>query len=219
MKRFLKRFILAVVITLAMVAPAAAQDAQLRATGNKVMEQNAEGVLIYNGNELKNVSVILAGDAAFIKVVSPVVPGESGGGGGFSIDAGDTSRNVPLVELLGALYRDGAEGKIVVLNVGAGLNPNDNDYTTVMEFNSEAVVFRVPVVAPNLGGSAPNVGAWPGCMASGIPGDPYRWQFCQQGTDGNVVSYEVVQGNACARWSAYHGVIPKHTSPIAACRQ
>lgn len=217
----MRRLIAAVALLLISIAPiASAQDvSQPRATGNKVIEQNAEGKLIINGNELKIVSIIVQGDAAFVKVISPVVEGESGGGGGFSIDAGDEGRNVPLAEFLGAYYNGGAEAKIVLLRRGAGLNPTDADYLAVMEATTDRIDFRVPITAPNLGGGSPNVGAWPGCMASGIAGDPYRWQFCQQGTDGNVVSYEVVQGHACARWSAYHGVIPKHTSPIAECRQ
>lgn len=73
--------------------------------------------------------------------------------------------------------------------------------------------FTLPIYAPNLtGGGGGGSGAWPGCMASG----PY--QFCQQGTDGNVVSYQVVKGVACARWSAYHGLIPKHTA-VGVCRE
>ena len=176
------------------------------ATGNKVIEQNAEGKLIINGNELKIVSLIAQGDAAFMKVVSPVVEGESGGGGGFSIDAGDEGRNVPLVELLGALYQNGAEAKLVLLKVGAGLNPTDADYQTVMEATSNRVEFKVPVTAPNLsGGSAggrffASHGSTHLCFQA--QADP--------ASRGNLVVYDTKGTSDESQWVAigYHRMIP-----------
>jgi hypothetical protein len=124
------------------------------ATGNKILEQNIEGKLVLNGNELKVISTISEGDAAFVKVIAPVVEGESGGGGGFSIDAGDENRNFPLVEFLGAMFQGGAEMKLVLLKKGVGSDPDDADYQTIMEATSAGIEFKVPVSAPNLGGGA-----------------------------------------------------------------
>lgn len=172
------------------------------ATGNHLLDQNAEGKLFFNGNELKVVSTIAQGDAAFVKVIAPYVEGESGGGGGFSIDAGDEGRNIPLVELLGAMYRGGAEGKIVVLKEGAGSNPEDRDYLTVMEFTSNGVVFRVPVSAPNLGGggeSARFFANYPGTRLCFQPqADPASL--------GNIVVYDTKNTADESQWVAigYH---------------
>lgn len=170
------------------------------ATGNKVIEQNAEGKLIFNGNELKVVSLISLGDAAFMKVVSPYVEGESGGGGGFSIDVGDEGRNIPLVELLGAMYQGGAEAKLVVLKKGAGMNPEDGDYMTVMEFTSEGLEFKVPVKGLGAGGGITDT-MW----------SPDGMSFTQQQSDGNFVTYGASvpfsKTNVMALWSAWTGFI------------
>lgn len=169
------------------------------ATGNKIIEQNSEGKLIFNGNELKVVSTIAQGDAAFVKVISPYVEGESGGGGGFSIDAGDEGRNFPLVELLGAMYQAGAEGKLVVLKVGTGSNPDDSDYQTIMEFTSNKVEFKVPISAPNLGAAGVTDTMWA----------PDGMSFTHQQSDGNFVTYRASspfsKANATAVWSAWTG--------------
>jgi hypothetical protein len=177
--------------------------AQSRATGNKVIEQNAEGKLIINGNELKIVSTIAQGDAAFFKAVSPYVEGESGGGGGFSIDAGDEGRNFPLVELLGAMYQGGAEAKLVLLKKGVGPNPTDADYVTAMEATSDRIDFRVPITAPNFGGG--------GSAVIDTMWAPKGLSFTQQQDDFNFVTYTgstpYSKQNVVAVWSAWTGVI------------
>jgi hypothetical protein len=174
------------------------------ATGNKVIEQNAEGKLIINGNELKMVSTIAQGDAAFFKAVSPYVEGESGGGGGFSIDAGDEGRNFPLVELLGAMYQGGAEFKLVLLKKGAGSDPNDNDYQTVMEATSEGIEFKVPVKGMSGGDSSGRFfTSWQ---------DRHRCFQAQAdpASDGNLVVYDTKGTSDESQWVAigYHKMLP-----------
>jgi hypothetical protein len=220
MHRF-KTLILAVVITLALVAPAAAQQ---------TLGESSQGRLWWTQiNEAIMDSKIA--DAAKFRVGAPFELDESGGGGAFSFDVigGDIpgmarGKRIEVVLMVGSMNRQGGgETSLIVTKRGTWGNIDDAAQVKVYEATSDAIEFRVPVIfsaGSNVGGAS---SPYPGCMGSGVEGDPQRWQFCQQGTDGNVVSYELVPDNAirqwCARWSAYHGVIPRHTSPIAVCRQ
>ena len=175
------------------------------ATGNKVIEQNAEGKLIINGNELKMVSIIAQGDAAFFKAIAPYVEGESGGGGGFSIDAGDEGRNFPLVELLGAMYQGGAEMKLVLLKKGAGPNPDDDDYQTVMEATSERIEFKVPVKGLSVGGNQQRLYSSDGSMC---------WQLQNDGGWGTFGTLIVYATHGTTDESKWHAVAYLKPTPL-----
>lgn len=205
MKKFLW-----VALVLALASPATAQQ----------LADSPYGSLFYVNGELMNKS----------KVNDPVAYRGSAPSGqrslvkfsGDILDWGSNSRDeVVLIQFKQTEdWQRGGELYLGLKRPGMG-STDDAMVDALVATVNGGFRFKLPVIfeAGTNAGSAGNAGAWPGCMASGTPDNPYKWQFCQQGTDGNVVSYEVVQGVACARWAAYQGIIPKHTSPVAACRQ
>lgn len=122
-----------------------------------ILDDNDRGRVTIEGNEVLATSKIP--DAAKFRVRAPYVPGESGGGGAFSFDVLDDDGRWKEVQLItGAMTgAKGGEGKLIVLMEGGVID--DAHQKTIIEWDSNKVEFKVPILAPNLGGGGGGVPA------------------------------------------------------------
>lgn len=176
------------------------------------MERNSEGVLHLRGNELCSDSVIPQGDAAFMRVGSPRVPGGAGGGGGFAFDrleAGkDPTQSVRtnIGMWTGSQAPDGSVEIVLHALKQHGLSVDADMLKLIRVVTGEtpqasSIEFLVPIKGP-----APTPAGVTDTMWS-----PDGMSFTQQQSDGNFVTYGASvpfsKANVRALWSAWTGFI------------
>lgn len=194
MKRMMTRFWFGIALLAILAAPVAGQT----------LADNSEGRVRVAGNELLVESKVL--DPSAIRLRAPA---EQGGSGKISFDAGTTEK----VLIIGA-QSPGSGGEMSLNLLIPGGGSTDDAMKKVLEVNHEGGFrFRLPVTF--------EAGVSGGAIAGDHLGSG-NFVLYQQG-DGNVVSYEVVQGTMwCPRWSIWTGIIPKAnwptTGPTAVCR-
>ena len=147
-----------------------------------VLDDNDRGKTTVEGNEVLVTSKVY--DAAKFRVGAPVGP-SSGGGGAFSWDLMNfQGRSRTEVAVLAGGF-NGTQGEIG-LSIWNGKEPfGDATQKKVVEFYADHVEFKVPVTAPNLGGSVPATGAVTPALLQSANG---RLVLAAQ-DDGNLVLY------------------------------